>query len=141
LYKKTVAEPDDSTVAIHSCYRCLGVDGIYERTADNVKETAECVLGYVVAVGRENSAVSDDGEDYEYDKGKEAHASFEGGVVTGELEEDRDYIDGDEDCSFAYSGYSEENKYIPNLKNLTGKTRRLVVVKMVLLVSPARWSL
>jgi hypothetical protein len=39
------------------------------------------------------------------------YACFEGGVVAGELEEDRDYIDGDKDYGSAYSGYGEEDEY------------------------------
>jgi hypothetical protein len=92
LCKKTIAESDDDTIAIHSCYRCMGIDGVYERAAGKAEETAERVPGHVVTVGRENSAVSDDGEDHEHDKGEETHAGFEGGVVAGELEEDRDHV-------------------------------------------------
>ncbi|KAF4632928.1 hypothetical protein G7Y89_g5198 [Cudoniella acicularis] len=67
---------------------------------------------------REDSAISDDGEDHKYDKGEKTHACFEGGVVTGKLEEDRDHIDRDKDYGSAYSGYSEEDKHSPRLEKL-----------------------
>ena len=82
LCKKTDTEPNNDTVVIHSRYRCLGIDGIYERAASKAEATAERVLGHVVAVGRENSAVSNDSEDHERDEGEETHGSFEG-VVAG----------------------------------------------------------
>jgi len=52
------------------------------RAAGKAEETAERVPGHVVAVGRENSAVSDDGEDHEHGEGEETHAGFEGGTNT-----------------------------------------------------------
>jgi hypothetical protein len=118
LCKKTDAEPDDDTIAIYSCYRCLGIYGIYKRAASKAKETAERVPRHVVAVGRENSAVSDNSEDHKHNKREETHARFEGGVVAGELEENRDHIYRDEDCGSARSSYSEEDEYSPRLKEL-----------------------
>jgi hypothetical protein len=118
LCKKTVVEPDDDTVAIHSCYQCLGIDGIHECAAGKIEETAERVPGHIVAVGRENSTVSDDGEDHEHDKGEQTHAGFEGSVVTSELEEDRDHVYRDEDCGSACSGHGEEDEHSPGLEKL-----------------------
>jgi co-chaperonin GroES (HSP10) len=73
------------------------VDGIHERTAGKAEETAEHVPGHVVAVGRENSAVSDDGEDHELEEGEETYVYISeyrskkkkkkggGGVLEGSL--------------------------------------------------------
>lgn len=55
-------------------------------------------------------AISDDGEDYNEGGGEKTNASFEGGIVACELEEDRDYIDGEEDYSAARRGHGEEDE-------------------------------
>jgi hypothetical protein len=131
MCKKTISEPDDNIVAIHSYYRCLGVNSTHKRAADKAEETAERVPEHVVAVGRENSVVSDDGEDYKHDQMEETDAGFEGGVVAGELEEGRDHVYGDEDCGSACVAVMTKRMIIVlDFKNSTGKTRRLVVVKM-----------
>ncbi|KAH7112078.1 hypothetical protein B0J11DRAFT_511870 [Dendryphion nanum] len=63
-------------------------------------------------VGRENSAISDDREVHEHDERKETHASFEDGVVAGELEEDQDHEDtsasGDENGENLLMSYEDE---------------------------------
>jgi len=118
LCKKTDAEPNNNTIAIYSRYQCLGIDDIYERAASKAEETTERVPGHIVAVDREDNAVSNNGEDHEQDEGEETHASFEGGVITSKLEENRDYVYGDEDYGSAYSSYGEEDEHSPRLKKL-----------------------
>ena len=127
---KTDAETNNDTIAINSCYRCLSIDGIHDCAASKAEETAERVLGHIVAMGRENSTISDDGEDHEHDEREEAHASFESSVVAGDLKEDRDHVYRDDDCGSACAVMAKRMSIVLDLKYSTGKTRRLVVLKM-----------
>jgi hypothetical protein len=94
------------------------IHGIHKHAVGKAEKTAERVPGHVVAIGKEDSAVSDNGKDHEHNKGEETHACFEGGVVTGELKEDRDHVNKDKDCGSACSGHGEKDEHSPRLEKL-----------------------
>lgn len=109
LREQAVAEAHDHRVAVHARHRGGLVDGEQKRAAGDDQQAAGGVPRHVVAVGGQDGAVGDDGEDHEHDEWEEAHAGFEGAVVARELEEDREHVDGDEHCGAAGGSHGEED--------------------------------
>jgi hypothetical protein len=88
LYKNTIIKLNNNIIAIYFYYLCLNINSIYKRAANKVKETTKRVLRYIIAISKENSAISNNSKDYKYNKREGTHAGFKGNVAISKLEKD-----------------------------------------------------
>jgi hypothetical protein len=93
-------------------------------------ETTECVPRHIIAIGKENSAISDDSKDYKYNKGEKTRACFEGSIVTSKLKKIGIIYIRTNIAVPPIAVIIKRISIVLHLKNFIRKTCQLVVVKM-----------
>ena len=93
---QTRADADENRVAVDVCIGGVRVDERgHQGAANHDQNSADGVVRCVAADGGEGPACQHDEEDEHEDVGKEADCGLQRCVAAGELEEERDVVEGD----------------------------------------------
>ena len=95
VHAATDAEQD--RVAVDLGGRGVEVDSVHERAPNEGQDAAGQVPRHVIPVLGHHGAVQRDSKDQEANERQKADTCFDGGVVAGELEVERDEVDGHEE--------------------------------------------